>query len=392
MSPPHRPPSEPAEPEALQRTASEAAQREGAQRGSAGTERKGAAPLDEDTLLPEGDDAPEVEALLADTPPPSRRKAFWLRFGQWGVGGAVLVGLGIAVARFGEPHNLLEIARGAKPGWLLLAFGLQVLTYVADANLWEHILRRAGTHRPMRWMLRLTVAKYFLDQAVPSGGVSGTVLVVRALTRSGVAPGVCAASLVLRLATRWLAYGAALLLALAYALEWARLPRAALIATAVFALGLLAISALLTVLMWRPPRKAHPWLERIGAVRGMVHWVLAADPHVMQSPSLIAKATGLQLAVHVLDALTLWASLEAVGENASVPAVLAAFMLASAFRSVAAVPGGLGTFEAGSVGALVSLGVAAVPALTATLVFRALSFWLPLLPGAWLTHREARKR
>jgi uncharacterized protein (TIRG00374 family) len=113
---------------------------------------------------------------------------------------------------------------------------------------------------------------------------------------------------------------------------------------------------------------------------------------VMQSPALYARATWLQFVVQLLDAITLWAALAAVGERGSLFAVLAAFMLASAFRSVAAVPGGLGTFEAGSVGALVAFGIPAVPALAATLVFRGLSFWLPLLPGAALVHREARRR
>lgn len=337
-------------------------------------------------------DAAATEALVEEAAPPNARRTFWLRFGQWGVGGAILVGLGVAVSRFGEQQELLRIAREARPAWLLLALGLQVLTYVADARIWEHILQRAGTHRPLGRLLQLSVAKYFLDQAVPSGGVSGTVLVVSSLTRTGVAPGTSAAALVLRLAMRWLAYGAALGLALLYAGRWAKLPDAALAATGVFALGLLAVALLLMALMWRPPRKAHPLLERVRPVRGVVRWVLAADPRVMQSPKLLAQTGWLQLSVHALDAATLWACLAAVGERTPLPAVLAAFMLASAFRSVAAVPGGLGTFEAGSVGALVSFGVPAVPALAATLVFRGLSFWLPLLPGAALAHRESRRR
>nr|WP_228530991.1 MULTISPECIES: lysylphosphatidylglycerol synthase transmembrane domain-containing protein [Myxococcaceae] len=333
-----------------------------------------------------------MEALVAEAEAPSPRRTFWLRVGQWGVGGAILVALGIAVARFGEQRQLLEIAREARPAWLLLALALQALTYVADARLWEHILVEAGTHRPLRRLLQLTVAKYFLDQAFPSGGVSGTVLVVRSLTRSGVAPSTASAALVLRLATRWLTYALALLLALGAALAWSKLPDAALGAAALFTLGLFALSGLLVWLMWSPPQKAHPLLERVKPLRGVVRWVLAADAGVMQSPSLFARASWLQLAVQVLDAATLWAGLAAVGERGALLPVLAAFMLASAFRSVAVVPGGLGTFEAGSVGALVAFGIPAVPALAATLVFRGLSFWLPLLPGAALAHRETRRR
>jgi Mg2+-importing ATPase len=54
------------------------------------------------------------------------------------------------------------------------------------------------------------------------------------------------------------------------------------------------------------------------------------------------------------------------------------------------VPGGLGAFEAASVLTLKLVGVSVPVALAATLLFRGLSFWLPMLPGVWFAHRAAR--
>src|SRR4029079_15403130 len=51
------------------------------------------------------------------------------------------------------------------------------------------------------------------------------------------------------------------------------------------------------------------------------------------------------------------------------------------------VPDGLGTFEATSVSMLRMVGIDVAVALSATLLFRGLSFWLPMLPGYWCTHR-----
>ena len=51
------------------------------------------------------------------------------------------------------------------------------------------------------------------------------------------------------------------------------------------------------------------------------------------------------------------------------------------------VPGGLGTFEAASVVTLRMVGVDIAVALAATLLFRGLSFWLPMLPGYWFSLR-----
>jgi glycosyltransferase 2 family protein len=43
------------------------------------------------------------------------------------------------------------------------------------------------------------------------------------------------------------------------------------------------------------------------------------------------------------------------------------------------------------VGMLSSLGVSVEAALAATLLLRALTFWLPMLPGIWLARRELRR-
>jgi Mg2+-importing ATPase len=56
-------------------------------------------------------------------------------------------------------------------------------------------------------------------------------------------------------------------------------------------------------------------------------------------------------------------------------------MVASVFRTLGIVPGGLGSFEAASVLTLHANGVTTAVALSATLAFRGMSFWLPMLPG-----------
>jgi hypothetical protein len=48
----------------------------------------------------------------------------------------------------------------------------------------------------------------------------------------------------------------------------------------------------------------------------------------------------------------------------------------------------LATFEAASVAMLTTLGVGTEAALTATLLLRGFTFWLPMLPGFWLVRKE----
>jgi Mg2+-importing ATPase len=89
----------------------------------------------------------------------------------------------------------------------------------------------------------------------------------------------------------------------------------------------------------------------------------------------------------LLDAATFWVLLRALGVTASVGGVFVSFMIASLFRTMGIVPGGLGTFEATSVLMLRMVGIDVAVALSATLLFRGLSFWLPMLPGYWCSHR-----
>jgi len=64
-------------------------------------------------------------------------------------------------------------------------------------------------------------------------------------------------------------------------------------------------------------------------------------------------------------------------------------MISTMFRLVGVLPGGLGTFEASSVLTLKMIGVDVPVALSATLLYRGLSFWLPLVPGLWFSRRYA---
>jgi Mg2+-importing ATPase len=93
------------------------------------------------------------------------------------------------------------------------------------------------------------------------------------------------------------------------------------------------------------------------------------------------------MAIILMDAATIWILILALGQRASASGVFASFMIASLFRTMGIVPGGLGTFEVTSVLTLRMVGVDLAVALSATLLFRGLSFWLPMLPGYWFSRR-----
>jgi uncharacterized protein (TIRG00374 family) len=92
----------------------------------------------------------------------------------------------------------------------------------------------------------------------------------------------------------------------------------------------------------------------------------------------------------VLDYLTLLAALYAVGAHPRASLVLLAFFAAQLLGTLPLTPGGLGFVEAGLTGTLALAGVGAAASVVATLVYRLVSFWLPIPAGgvAAVLHRR----
>jgi Mg2+-importing ATPase len=156
-----------------------------------------------------------------------------------------------------------------------------------------------------------------------------------------------------------------------------------------FALFSSVLTAAALVLSGR--KSAGPQLlSRIPLLRNVLSLLGQADPTLARSLPLIFKSGLFQLAIVLLDASTVWILIRSLGEVASATGVFVSFMVSTLLRTVSIVPGGLGIFEAGSVVTLKLAGVAVPVALAATLLFRGLSFWLPMVPGVAFS-RAARK-
>lgn len=329
-------------------------------------------------------------AVAAADPGLRRGSRSW----RWLFGVAVLLALGFVVVHRGEGYELLRLAGRIEPRWLALACVFQALTYLGDAWVWARVLARGDERRPLPWLVRLSFAKFFVDQFVPTGGVTGTILVVRSLERGGVSRGTSMAALVLRTCSYYLAYGIALAVAMGIADRAGHLP------DALFALGVAMVALFAVVpatILWSlrmPGRRFPRWFDRIldrrllRKLRPELEAMREASPAFVRDGTLLANATAAQVVIFLLDAATLWVMLLALGVHASFATALAGFMLGFLAGSVG-IPAGLGAVEVATVGGLNLMGVPGAPALAATLLFRGLSLWLPLLPGFHYARKES---
>jgi uncharacterized protein (TIRG00374 family) len=299
-----------------------------------------------------------------------------------------IVGLAL---HFGEIQHFAELLKRARPAWLLAAAGLQALTYLCVAAGWRMVLRAAGSKIPIGKLFQLSLAKMFTDQAVPAAGLGGSLLMVDRLIAAGVPRGHAAAALIL--STIGYYSGFTVLALTALLLLWL-FGKASVLLVGVVAVFLLVCFAIPAGWVWLSRRGARPLpkrLAKIRAVRSLMETIGEVPPKLLGDIGLIARLAFFNAMVFVADAATLSVCLLAIGQPASVLASYVALIVAQMIVIIGPVPMGLGTFEGSCTGTLRLFGIGFEPALTATLLLRGFTLWLPLLPGLWVVRRLARK-
>jgi len=327
---------------------------------------------------------------MAQNRPEHRKgKGPWLRVLSWLPGVLILAAVVAVVTHRGEGQHFAELLRQAQPSWIFVAALFQGLTYVLAGAVWQRVLIRAGTPCPLRVLAPLAVARLFVDQVFPTGGLGGRVLVVRAFRRHRVHMPVAIAAILVDLLTLYGAFALAVLVSLGILWLTRDLSRVILSLAGLFAV--MAGGIPLTVLwLSRKTRRPPRWARRLPRLESTLREIGRAPNGLVRDPVVLIQGSALQLGIFLLDSATLWAMLHAIGLHPAFSAAFASFVLAQAASTVILTPGGLGSFEAASVALLALFGIRVEAALTATLLLRGFTYWLPMLPGLWLSRKEIR--
>lgn len=94
-----------------------------------------------------------------------------------------------------------------------------------------------------------------------------------------------------------------------------------------------------------------------------------------------AKVIAGSTAITLVSALTLYTSVKAIDAHITLVAVITLYISSSLVSNLAPTPGGLGATEAVLIFGFLRAGLNPSQALASTLIFRFVTFWLPMLPG-----------
>jgi len=100
---------------------------------------------------------------------------------------------------------------------------------------------------------------------------------------------------------------------------------------------------------------------------------------------------GGSLAITLFSSIALYTSIEAVHAHMAIVGVLVLYITAALVSNVAPTPGGLGATEAALIIGMTSGGLTLAEAVACTLIYRFVTFWLPLIPGGYALHQVNKK-
>lgn len=287
--------------------------------------------------------------------------------------------------------RLAEIA----PGWFALMFLAELASFGCVWWLQRFVFVGA------RWFPLITsqLASNAFSRVVPGGAAAGGALQYRMLTAAGVdttrsAAGLTTISLLTTASVLLLP-----LLSLPAVLDPGvtvpeGLAAAAWIGAGVFA-AMFAI-ALVLAATDRPLRSLGRWVDRLRRRFGRrVERDLGAK--LIDERDIILRSLGRRWPWAVMTAVGKWlfdfyallAALAATGDETTTSLVLLAYVAGAVLSMIPITPGGVGFVEAGLTATLVAAGVTPGRAVLATLAYRLVSYWVPMVAGlgAWVSFR-----
>jgi glycosyltransferase 2 family protein len=266
--------------------------------------------------------------------------------------------------------------------WLPLVIALSAITYLASAAA----LMGAVLPRIRFWPTVLAQgASSFVNRVSPAN-VGGMALNARYLQKSGVETSAGVAAVGVNSVAGAIVH--LVLMVVFFAWSGRGLARAFKLPSSSKLLLILAVVVAIAgiVLATRPGRRFAA-----GTLIPGLRSAAASLRRVAQNPAKMIMLFGGSVLITLAYIGGLAASVQAFGGGPGVILIGAVYLGAAAIAAAAPSPGGLGAIEAALVAGLTGVGMLAGPAVSAVLLYRLATYWLPVAPG-WLSWRALVQR
>ncbi len=268
--------------------------------------------------------------------------------------------------------DLATLFTTANWGWAIVALVLSIMTFVAAA--WS-LSGFVPEHIPLHRTILAQLAGSFATLVSPPT-IGSIAINVRFLQKAGLHPALAAASVGV---AQVMAFVFHIVLLLLFGIaagtqadhtfdppQWVVI---GVVALAVVALALLAVPAVRRLIV----KRVQPTLKEV--VPRLVT--------IVQRPFKLLEGIGGILLLNGAFILVLYACVLAFGGSMNIAVVAVVYLAGATLGQAAPTPGGLGAVEAALAAGLTAGGLDGGIAVSAVLLFRVVTFWLPTIPGYW---------
>jgi uncharacterized protein (TIRG00374 family) len=277
--------------------------------------------------------------------------------------------------------NLRQLVTTAAPGWVSLTVAFAFISFVGAAI---SLMGFTPIRLPVIRTVLAQLASSFVKLVAPAA-VGPIALNARFIQRAGVEPALALASVGV---SQVFAFGVYIVLLVMFGFLTGTSSNAEshlIPSEAVFIGAAAGALVVLVALSIRPLRRVllsrvQPTLRRVGP--------RLLD--VLQSPVKLLLGIGGNLLVTLALMAALYASVLAFGGSISFASLAVVFLVGAAAGSVVPTPGGLGAVEAALSAGLAAAGLPGNIAVSAVLLYRVMTFWLPVIPG-WLAFHALQR-
>lgn len=257
--------------------------------------------------------------------------------------------------------------------WGILIILLSALTYAGAAlELTGFVPERLD---PVRTFLA-QIAGSFVTLVTPAA-VGGVALNIRYLRKAGVSPADAGSSVGV---SQIIAFGLHLIMLVIFVTLTRTVSKDSLRPPGWVWIALAALAVVVLVAMAIPPSR-RLLRSRLAPALGQI---IPRLLDIAQRPAKLAQGIGGALLVTAAYIFCLDASVLALGGSAALASVAVVYLTGSAIGSAVPTPGGIGAVEAALSAGLTAAGLPGAKAVSAVLLFRLATFWLPV-PIGWVS-------
>ena len=294
-----------------------------------------------------------------------------------------LVGLGDAVGKLGD----------ADPIWIGVAVVFSIASYATYIALFKAVV--GGDALPLTWgeTYEINMAGVAATLLFSAGGAGGIALTYWALRKAGMARREVARRMIAFVSLHYAFYPLALIvfglllrtgvLNGEHSVELTIIPAA--VAGVMIVLGVLITlipadveGKLMPHVRGDHTRSFVEWASRVPETLGEgFRFALSLFTHPRQGGLAVLGAAGFW----AFSIGVLWASFHSLGIHVPLAVVVQGFFLGMVANLFPLAPAGVGAVDAGMIGAFVLFGLPEETVFPAILIFRLVSFWMPIPPG-----------